>query len=58
MAPKPKKDNPRSKQPTKCGYCRVSMRRDRLPQHTDDQHPGQLVKEYGDSSQTLVDMLA
>ena len=34
------------------------MRRDRLPQHTDDQHPGQPVKEYGDSSQTLVDMLA
>ena len=39
---------PRSKQQTKCGYCHVSMRRDRLDEHTREQHPGQVRKEKGE----------
>ena len=36
---------PYSKQPTQCGHCNVKMRRDRLPKHTDEKHPGCVVKD-------------
>ena len=45
MGPKP---IPWSKQKTKCGHCFTPIRRDRLPEHTTNKHPGLPVKEHGD----------
>ncbi|KAJ8041006.1 hypothetical protein HOLleu_15484 [Holothuria leucospilota] len=48
----------RSKEQIKCGHCQVSMRRDRLAEHTREFHPGQSKKEDGEKNQNLLDMFA
>ena len=35
-------------------YCKVSMRRDRLSEHTRQQHPGLPIKERGQTSLTAI----
>lgn len=62
MAPKPPaKPLPKSKQIIKCAHCLVSMRRDRLEEHTKQYckfaKKGLLPKEHGAGSRSLVDML-
>lgn len=48
----------KSKLDIKCGYCQISMRRDRLAGHTKQQHPGCSKKEMGEvQSRSLKDML-
>lgn len=47
-----------SKQDIRCGYCRVSMRGDRLPVHTREFHPGLPDKKLGEvQSRNIADML-
>ena len=40
----------KSKISIQCGCCKVSMRRDRLSEHTCQQHPGLPIKERGQTS--------
>lgn len=48
----------RSKETIKCGHCGVKIRRDRLKEHTREQHPGCSKLEKGEvQSRSLVDML-
>ncbi len=60
MPPKKKSDGgePPSRQHTKCGYCDVRMRRDRLREHTNEFHPGQPKMEAGHKSFSIKDMFA
>ena len=44
----------KSKISIQCGYCKVSMRRDRLSEHTRQQHPGLPIKERGQTSLTAI----
>ena len=46
----------KSKISIQCGYCKESMRRDRLSEHTRQQHPGLPTKERGQTS--LTDILS
>ena len=46
----------KSKISIQCGYCKVSMRNDRLSEHTCQQHPGLPTKECGQTS--LTDILS
>ena len=46
----------KSKISIQCGYCKESMRRDRLSEHTSQQHPGLPTKERGQTS--LTDILS
>ena len=39
-----------------CGCCKVSMQRDRLSEHTRQQHPGLLIEEHDQTS--LTDILS
>lgn len=60
MASKSKKGDLkfRSKQQIKCAYCGVSMRRDRLGLHTQEQHPGKAKREEGAvQSRSIMDLL-
>ena len=48
----------RSKQQIRCGHCKVSIRRDRLAEHTQKQHPGmQKLEEGQTSSRSILEML-
>ena len=44
----------KSKISIQCGYCKVSMRKDRLSEHTRQQHPGLPIKERGQTSLTIL----
>ena len=46
----------KSKISIQCGYCKVSMRKNRLSKHTHQQHPGLPIKERGQTS--LTDILS
>ena len=47
---------PQSKSQIKCGYCDVSMRRDRLKEHTTNKHPGLSAKEASTRSKDIKHM--
>ena len=44
----------KSKISIQCGYCKVSMQRDRLSEHTRQQHPGLPIKEHGQTNLTAI----
>lgn len=48
----------KSKQQIKCGYCKVSMCRDRLGEHTESKHPGLPKKELQEGQVTLLDLFS
>ena len=48
----------KSKISIQCGYCKISMRRDRLSEHTRQQHPGLPIKERGQTSLIARDVAA
>ena len=58
MGPKKDKSTPWSRQPTKCGHCQVEMRRDRLGEHTREQHPGCKIKEYHHGTRSIADIFS